>query len=126
VSRGLGRFFAPADAGRGAAPVVVLSGSAWRRRCGADPGVLGRPIVLSGQPHTIVGVLPRTFVFPPRADPEVWLPFRPSPAQESRHYMHFLSVLASRRADVSAQAAADDVRAVGNAWQKSGDAWHKS
>ena len=62
----------------GAAAVVVLSDSAWKRRFGADSAVLGRPIMLSGQSHTIVGVLPRTFVFPPRADPEMWLPDRKS------------------------------------------------
>jgi predicted permease len=126
VTPALGRGFNAADAVRGAAPVVVLSDAAWRRRFGADPAALGRAIVLSGQAHTIVGVLPRTFVFPPRGDPEVWLPLRPSPAQESRRYLHFLNVIASRHPDVSVQAAAGDVRAAAIAWQGSGDAWHAS
>ena len=126
VTPALGRVFTPADAVRGAAGVVVLSDSAWRRRFAGDRAAVGRVIVLSGQSHTIVGVLPRTFVFPPRGDPEVWLPLRPSAAQESRHYLHFLSVIASRRSDVSAQAAADDVRVAAAAWNRSGDPWHAS
>jgi putative ABC transport system permease protein len=126
VAPALGRFFGPADAVRGAPAVVVLSDGAWRRRFGADPAVVGRAIVLSGQSHTIVGVLPRTFVFPPRADPEVWLPLRPSPAQESRHYLHFLNVIAARRPDVPARAAAEDLRSVAMAWNRSGDAWHRT
>jgi putative ABC transport system permease protein len=126
VAPALGRVFNPSDAVRGAAPVVVLSDAAWRRRLGADPAAVGRPIVLGGQAHIIVGVLPRTFVFPPRADPEVWLPLRPSAAQESRRYLHFLSIIASRRPGVSAQAAAEDVRAAAVAWNGGGDAWHAS
>jgi predicted permease len=126
VTPALGRVFNPSDAVRGAAPVVVLSDGAWRRRLGADPAAVGRTIVLGGQAHTIVGVLPRTFVFPPRADPEVWLPLRPSAAEESRRYLHFVDVIASRRPDVSARTAADDVRAAATAWKGSSDAWHAS
>jgi putative ABC transport system permease protein len=126
VTPALGRGFNAADAVRGAAPVVVLSDAAWKRRAGGDPAAVGRTIVLGGQAHTIVGVLPRTFVFPPRGDPELWLPLRPSPPQESRRYLHFLDVIASRRPDVSAQAASDDVRAAVIAWNGSGDAWHAS
>jgi putative ABC transport system permease protein len=126
VMPALGRGFNPSDAVRGAAPVVVLSDGAWRRRLGADPAAVGRTIVLGGQAHTIVGVLPRTFVFPPRGDPELWLPLRPSPPQESRRYLHFLDVIGSRRPDVSAQAAAEDVRAAAIAWNGGGDAWHAS
>jgi putative ABC transport system permease protein len=126
VTPALGRGLSAADGIRGAAAVVVLSDAAWRRRFGADPAVLGRAIVLSGQAHTIVGVLPRTFMFPPRGDPEVWVPLRPSPERESRRYLHFVSVIGLRRPDVSAQAAAEDVRAAAIAWNRSGDAWHAS
>jgi predicted permease len=126
VAPALGRTFNSADTVSGAAPVVVLSDGAWGRRLGADPAAVGRTIVLGGQPHSIVGVLPRTFVFPPRADPEVWLPLRPSPPQVSRHYLHFLDVIAARRPDVSAAAAVEDLRAAATTWNRSGDAWHAS
>jgi putative ABC transport system permease protein len=71
-----GRFFAtlgvPALIGRavddsdGSAPVVVLSYGLWQRRFGADPQIVGRKAVLSGTPHTIVGVMPARFQFPSR------------------------------------------------------------
>ena len=54
--------------------------------------------MLSGVPFTVIGVLPRTFVFPPRADPELWLPLRPSASQQTKPYLHFMDVLAARRA----------------------------
>ena len=47
----------------GAEPVAVLSEAFWKRRFGADPGVLGRTLVLSGQPTRVVGVMPAAFDF---------------------------------------------------------------
>ena len=46
--------------------VVVLSHGLWMRRFAADPAVVGTSIVLNGDSHTIVGVLPRDFVTPIR------------------------------------------------------------
>lgn len=47
-------------------PEVVLSHGYWQRRFGSDPGVLGRPIRISSQPATIVGIMPPDVVFPYR------------------------------------------------------------
>ena len=60
-------------------PVVVLSESLWRQRFGADRGVLGRPVHLDGQPHTVVGVLPEALAYP---DPQsrAWVPFAVRPS----------------------------------------------
>ena len=45
------RLTAPQD-------VVVLGDGCWRRRFGADPGVVGRQITVNGRPFTVVGVMP--------------------------------------------------------------------
>jgi predicted permease len=45
----------------GGQPVVVISYNFWRRRFASDPEILGRRIVLNGQPHTIIGVTPPNF-----------------------------------------------------------------
>ena len=45
---------------------------------GGDPKILGRVIKLNGNPSTIVGVMPREFAMPDRAD--VWLPLSLDPA----------------------------------------------
>jgi putative ABC transport system permease protein len=37
--------------------VAVISHGLWTRRFGADPGIVGRTLVLNGQPRTVVGVL---------------------------------------------------------------------
>jgi predicted permease len=64
ASPALGRFFTDDDAGDGATPVVVLSMGVWRERFGADPGVLGRTLIIDGASHVIVGVAPSDFAFP--------------------------------------------------------------
>jgi predicted permease len=46
------------------APVVVMSDGYWRRRFGADPGIVGKTLTLSGTPFQVVGVMPPDFVFP--------------------------------------------------------------
>jgi predicted permease len=57
----LGRGILPSeDEVRGRDAVVVLGYGLWRR-LGADPEVVGRSIVLSGAPYTVVGVAPPGF-----------------------------------------------------------------
>jgi predicted permease len=80
VSPALGRLFDSGDVGR---PVVVISHAFWRRKLAADPDVIGHQIILGGQPHGIVGVLPQRFFF--ALDPcDVWRPFPMPPAQAAR------------------------------------------
>ncbi len=74
VRPALGRGFLP-DEDRVARPVVVLGNGLWRRRFGADPGILGRPVRLNGRELTVVGVAPRGFYgtqFVQRSD--FWVP----------------------------------------------------
>ncbi len=57
-----GRLFTPADDGApGSNPIVVISHGFWKRRFGVDPGVVGRSVLVNGQPMTVVGVGPEGF-----------------------------------------------------------------
>src|SRR4051794_31895034 len=69
----LGRVFRDEEYQGGAAAVAVLSDRLWKRRYGRDSNILGRPIVLNGTPHTIIGVLPEDFFFDRRY--ELWTPW---------------------------------------------------
>jgi predicted permease len=79
----VGRLFAPGDARDVVAPsafgggpsLAVLSDRAWRRRFGADRGVVGRALRLGGRSFVVVGVAPRGFFGLARGvSPEVWVP----------------------------------------------------
>jgi putative ABC transport system permease protein len=72
----LGRTF---DQGDGDALLVVLSHPLWQRRFGADPGIVGRSLVLDGRAHQVVGVMPKEFTFGDKA--ELWVS-RPFTRQE--------------------------------------------
>ena len=65
VPPALGRTFTRAE-DEGRVPLVVLSDGLWRRSFAADPSVVGRTVVLDRRAHTVVGVMPRSFVFPSR------------------------------------------------------------
>jgi putative ABC transport system permease protein len=59
-----GRALIPEDDDPAHPRVVMLTDALWHRRFGGDPALVGTTITLDGQPHTVVGVLPRAFVFP--------------------------------------------------------------
>ena len=62
-------------------PVAVLSHDYWQRRFGADPGVVGRAIAISGHPFTIAGVAPPEFFGTEvGAAPDFFLPMLMQPA----------------------------------------------
>ncbi len=60
----LGRGFLAEEDTPGGPKVAVLAHELWQSRFGGDPRILGTSITLDGQPHTIVGVMPRGFAFP--------------------------------------------------------------
>ena len=60
----VGRDLAPEDDVRGAPPVAIIGDPVWRRRFGADPGVIGRTIDLNGKRTRVIGVLPAGFAVP--------------------------------------------------------------
>ena len=75
-----GRLIVDADRVHDAPAVAVLGHDFWTHRFGADPGMIGRRIVLDNVPRTIIGVLAEEFVHPEALLPgassgDVWLPF---------------------------------------------------
>ena len=68
----LGRNISPEEDRPGRNQVVILSWDVWRQSFGGDPGVIGRTVTLNGQPHTVIGVMPRGIHHPYEAD--MWVP----------------------------------------------------
>jgi predicted permease len=57
----LGRTFLPEEEIRGKDHEVILSYGLWKRRYGADAGLVGKPIRMDGEDFTVVGVMPAGF-----------------------------------------------------------------
>jgi putative ABC transport system permease protein len=107
VTPALGRAFERDDVGR---PVAILSHGFWRGKLAADPTIIGRSIVLGGQSHTIVGVLPEKFLFELNPS-EVWRPLPLTPAQAARagYRVSVVARLATNATPTTLGVALDDV-----------------
>jgi predicted permease len=109
VAPALGRAFEPAEEQWGSHRVALLTDEFWRRRYAADPGIVGRPIVLAAEPYVVVGVLPPRFSFVGmEAQALIPMSFAPGDNMNTRNN-YFLTVLARLREGVGAEGAAADV-----------------
>ena len=75
IQPAFGRWITPADDQLNGPKLVVLSHSFWQQQLGGDPNILGKTIPLSGQPYTVIGVMPANFVMP-RSEADVWASLR--------------------------------------------------
>ena len=81
VAPSLGRGFTREEDQPGGERVAIVSDGLWRRRFGADGGLIGKSVAINGANYAVVGVLPPGFQFLPEAD--VFMPLRPSPEGDS-------------------------------------------
>jgi predicted permease len=84
----LGRTFSPDEDRPNGPRVAVLSYGWWTRRFGSDPAIIGKTIVLSGDPYTVIGVVNRGFDASELIDqPDVWTAFQIDPnTTDGAHY----------------------------------------
>jgi predicted permease len=86
-----GRTFAIDEEQPGREGVVVISDGLWRRRYAADPGLVGRTILINGTRHVVIGIAPASLLVPtgglfhplvpfaPRVD--IFKPIAPTPRE---------------------------------------------
>jgi putative ABC transport system permease protein len=63
-----GRSFRADEDRAGAPRVCMLSHGLWQRRFGGDRKIIGKPLSLSGESYTVVGVLPQDYRFGTQTD----------------------------------------------------------
>lgn len=102
----LGRAVATPDEVPGAARVAILSHRFWARRFGSDSALVGRAILLDGEPYHVAGVLPANFRWDDNsADVFVPLVADPSRARGNR----FLRVIGRLRPDATIDQAGSEL-----------------
>jgi len=113
-----GRTFTPAEDSPGQ-HVVILGYGLWKRRY-AGQSMIGQSIYLDRQPYTVVGVMPREFVFPisgpdGNGDPaEFWVPVGLEPLQLfNRGAMYEFSVLGRLKPGASFAQAESEAKLIG-------------
>ena len=109
VRPALGRTFARDEDQRGKEKVTVLTHRLWLNVFGGDAGIVGRTILLNGEPYTVIGVLPGNSEFDRRAA-ELWVPlaFPPNPARD----YHYLSAVARLKRGVTLEQAQAEMSAI--------------
>jgi putative ABC transport system permease protein len=110
----LGRDFDAAEDQVNGPAVVIISDGLWRRRFGADPRILERPITLNGNGYTVVGVMPPGFENVMAPDAVAWAPLQydASLPAEGREWGHHLRMLARIRAGLGMNEAARDLEGI--------------
>ena len=103
----VGRLTGPGDDLPGAPPVTVLSHGLWQRRFGGDPDAVGRALLVDGEAHEIIGVLPRGFGVP-EEEADLYLPARFDPAAPDEGSFNYSGV-ARLKAGVTTEAVEADM-----------------
>ena len=114
VAPALGRSFIEGELQLGKDRVAVLSDAVWRSQFRADPKILGQTVRIDDKQVTIIGVMPRSFVFPAsESAAQVWLPAAAAP-KDIRRASDGASfdVIARRRAGRSIAAVTAEMNAI--------------
>ncbi len=104
-----GRTFARDEDQPGHEKVAVLSHRLWINLFGGDTTLVGRDILLNGDPYTVIGVMPGNSEFD-RRTADLWIPLA-FPATVARDY-HYLGAVARLKSGVSFEQAQAEMSAI--------------
>jgi len=114
VTPQLGRVFNEAEGKWNGPKAVMLSDGLWRRRFGADPGIVGSSLTINDRPHAVVGVLPASFdfgsVFAPGSHFDLYFPFPLSP--ETNRWGNTMAMIGRLKPGVDATQAQAEIRTI--------------
>ena len=106
----LGRLIAPSDA---KSPVVVVSEEFWRDRLHAASNAVGSTIHISGEPYTVIGVLPLAVHFPQAfSGPMIYMLTSLDSSGADIFKLDSATTIARLKPGVSRQQALDDIQGV--------------
>ena len=116
VNPEIGRGFTKDEEKRGTR-VALISHALWESQFGADKGVLGRTIQLSGETFTVIGVMPAGFRFPITAPKTgVWttLAVNDTPTGDAmtNRGMHWLNAMGRLKPGVTVAQADQEMKAI--------------
>ncbi|HMF10052.1 MAG TPA: ABC transporter permease, partial [Thermoanaerobaculia bacterium] len=106
-----GRTLGSADERPDAPRSIVLSFSLFQEQLGGNSAAVGRVVRVDGEPYSVVGVMPPSFVFP-QAWAQAWIPLKFPPNVASQRGAHYIRVLARLRPGVTAAAAEGEMKAI--------------
>jgi predicted permease len=118
VSPVIGRDFQYGEDKPEAQRTALLSYSAWQKRYGGNPNVLGQTVVLDNEPYVIIGVLPRDFSFAPAEPADFWAIQKQTGYCETHRGCHDLFGIARIKDGVSFATAFADIKTIAQQLEK--------
>jgi putative ABC transport system permease protein len=103
-----GRNFTAEEGRDAAANVAIISDDFWRNTLNSRGDVLGSTIMVDGTPRTIIGVMPKAFRHPYRAN--LWLPLVLEPDNPTTINNHYLYGVARLRPSVTPAKAEEGIK----------------
>ena len=108
----LGREFYQGEDEPGGPKTVIASYGAWQKWFNGSTDVIGQKVTLDGISRTIVGVMPKSFVFARSGGTEFWMPYQAEGECDPRRSCHNLEGVARLKDGVSMQMAAEQMQAI--------------
>ncbi|MDQ3120124.1 MAG: ABC transporter permease [Verrucomicrobiota bacterium] len=105
-----GRTFTADEDRPGGAPVIIISDNFWQQNLGGRADALGSLLPIDGVPHTIVGIMPKAFRHPYRAN--IWLPLAIATVPGGPNTGHYLYGVGRMRAGLTPVKAEEAARRV--------------
>jgi len=106
----IGRTFSEEEDRLGA-QVVVISYGLWQRRYLGDPSRINQSVMLNGTKYSVIGVMPRDFVFRDH-ERDFWIPMHFTPTDQAMRSSHYLSVVARLKPDASLDRARQEMASI--------------
>ena len=104
-----GRGFAPDEDAPARSHVVVIGYGMWKDRFGGQP-VLGKTLLLDGEPSTVIGVMPSGFHYPSNSD--LWVPMAFDSRERGARGAHYIQAIGRVRAGANLEQARSEMSSI--------------
>ncbi len=104
-----GRTFLPDEDQAGHDKVALISYGLWQSRFGSDSQIIGQPITINGENHTIIGVMPKGFNFPGGRQCDLWLPATLDPRNNDDFSSGYLMLVGRLKPGVTIERAQSEI-----------------
>ncbi|MGH9622393.1 MAG: ABC transporter permease, partial [Bryobacteraceae bacterium] len=109
-----GRTFTAQEDSPNGPKAAIVSNSLWQSQFGGDPHMLGKIIILNGEPYPVVGIMPPHFIPDPPA--QIWIPLQADP--NSTNQGHYLAAAARLKPGITIEQARAAMKLAGERFRR--------
>ena len=108
-----GRTFSAADIEANPANAAIISYRLWKKSFGGDPQIIGKTLIISKQPCTVIGIMPESFRAPAATDyADLWLPLTTKTSMFQNRSDRFMTVFGRLKNSVTAAQAQSELNLI--------------